>query len=1366
VFFVFVGALHFFFMDAHNSAARLPFRVCCCSSELDHQPSLELQLSAFRENANIIRGGGWCSGEFPTYPIELGIYVGNQTMYIDKISFTVHRYKIPSKCEIFYGCYTPPLAERYNGDTSSPDPLKDIDEGEMIGNERAYMRAAFTRLGFVSFSDKSDVGFSSQEIKNVQINQRVRGKFVFLKVLFHQAHVNTANSYQQVSILNLDVRGSKDDDGQVLLGRPSDNADLSLVEQVNKFAISSFSTDDVDDILREFGLHNADPKTQMLLRSGGAKNNTVAAEGERLLKEAVKITERKMRQAAERDQLANAKMLKNVKIAAMECLDRTVRLSNRMRQRAQDDDYHGASSDLKEVKKQFDVSAKMLVESGITANDKHLLKISSALKAISGGARPLSPSERVPGGRPKKLTALPDKATVSMINEVVHGRKVLAYKDKFKAATIMSKVAERLTKIASDLPVMEERRDSAMLAGDYPLAVATKAEIDRLLRWRDELYKNSGSLMGSIDFNKAGREKQAADLNEEVDDRNLFLQPPPFQNLTEEHDKIKHAREFGLIVDGIEDYNGIVDRRDIAGEPGLTANALAGWEAQGSSKWLLATQIKMILCTHYYYNLNKPESSDEDTDDEDERGEEPPESAGPPKRSKFKCSARSTLCDLANASKYAVPGKRGVACPTSELASRDSTGMFQICFGIPAARCFYSRHPALRSAAIRGLESCLLDFCSPETGMKFSTLWKAVLSCCIECILDQHVQVMGAGFHLLRTAFANAKGYFKDALTSTTKREMACISVQQAVFTLPTELVTVRDLIAGLAYILPTVCKRAGERSYSPTSKREGGNSEVEMLCEHFVVWLGAQDHLGPTPVVGQLTKNLSRVKEDSSVDLAMGRLRLLRKLFDTFGTIQTGGVESALSFVCGRYGMMSPIHGVMMEAVDTVCVLYRHTGRKLEPYLKNLGGALQRLLQEAFAEVDVEMLSNMKTIMDEQDTAGSAKKDATYKLSQLHRQAIPNHVPDYDMFYCKCSDIVKADWVPWRIHLHDKFNVQASMLSSLGVPLDEEDIFDQELGLDEEDMEEGMDEASGVQSKIKEQIEDVENPDVIRRENVVVYDALRRGACTHPGCDCPEFRFGVRERRICRNCKHKNKFHRPPKAAIGLKPTKARSKESTDSNSVDGEEGKSAYNRRGRNRGKRDRTKLDNEKKKPKRQEGKSMNAKTVREEHVDIVNEDATVEEAEAQDPLVKEGKRDRTKLDSEKKNPKRQEGKSMNAKTVREEHVDKVNEDVTVEEAEAQNPLVKADVEDETAGGVPMPSVGASDDLGSRKVATSTPSGNTVSDRLEKKRLRQLERAKRQQELGIAQDSKKGTLARGEKKKEKRQSGNSRRRRKPRV
>ncbi len=110
-------------------------------------------------------------------------------------------------------------------------------------------------------------------------------------------------------------------------------------------------------------------------------------------------------------------------------------------------------------------------------------------------------------------------------------------------------------------------------------------------------------------------------------------------------------------------------------------------------------------------------------------------------------------------------------------------------------------------------------------------------------------------------------------------------------------------------------------------------------------------------------------------------------------------------------------------------------------------------------------------------------------------------------------------------------------MLKSLGVPLNKTEILDDAVGLDEEDIDENMKGNEEI-LKINEKIEQVKNPNVIRREDYVVYDALIRGECTHPGCNCVEFKFGVRERRVCRTCKHKNKFHKPPKAKVGLKPT------------------------------------------------------------------------------------------------------------------------------------------------------------------------------------------------------------------------------------
>ena len=88
-----------------TSSSLLPFRVVCCSSEMDHAPAIELQLSAYRNTSGIENAGGYQSGEFPDTPIEIGLHVGTGSIYIDSVTFLIHRYKIPSKVEVFYGSY-------------------------------------------------------------------------------------------------------------------------------------------------------------------------------------------------------------------------------------------------------------------------------------------------------------------------------------------------------------------------------------------------------------------------------------------------------------------------------------------------------------------------------------------------------------------------------------------------------------------------------------------------------------------------------------------------------------------------------------------------------------------------------------------------------------------------------------------------------------------------------------------------------------------------------------------------------------------------------------------------------------------------------------------------------------------------------------------------------------------------------------------------------------------------------------------------------------------------------------------------------------------------------------------------------------
>ena len=1009
---------------------------------MDHAPAIELQLSAYRNTSGIENAGGYQSGEFPDTPIEIGLHVGTGSIYIDSVTFLIHRYKIPSKVEVFYGSYGSSKEDdeylanirnyKNNNNNKSSNPLKDIDEVEMIEGERAYLRGNFRRIGFVKFSSKEDIGYTSRELKKVQVNQTVEGKYVFLKFLFYEAIVNQVNVHNQIGIISLDVKGCKDSiyDPTIYTGtstsETSNALNMSLSKQVEQYAKSSYATDNVDAILKEYGL-DLNTETSQLNRDLHIDDDTEAARGEKICMELVEIIEKKMFQAADLDNLTGAKRLKSIRAGISNARDRVIFLSNRMRSRAEHDDYSGAASDLLEVKKQFGLCCKIVIESGITANDVDLLKLVTKLKHLSIGGRPESPTIidhknqkiNVATGHATIIQPLPDPETTKLINYIVNGRKSFAYKHKFKAATTMGKVIDRMTKIAAEIPILEERRDTAMLEGNHQLATSCAGEIDRLKRWRDELYQNSENLAASIEVKEKTQRKDALMHEQSIS----LLELPDFNNIDKNID-------------------------DTTGYNNLHKN-LSGLDANVGSKILLATKIKMMLIIHYYYDKYKHNKdyetvetlSDSDNEEETNTNDDEmkkdnnhnniaPPTKSPPAHSKFRCPVRSILLQVAHETEYKVPGKLGVACPISELNTRDKTGMMQMCFGIPASQCFYSRHIALRASAIKGLESTLLDFASIDTGISYVTLWKAVLACCIEALNDTNAQVVQATFHLLRTAFMDSTGYFNEAIFSNKKRESKCISVEKAVFSLPTaNVISITDLIHGLAYVLPTIAKRCGEREYNSATAVQGGGTEIEIEARKFIIWIGSQQHIGPTPVVGQLTS----LNSGNSLNIQRGRLRLLRVLFETFGTIHTGGIESSLRFVCGFHGLHSPIQDVLVEAVDTICALYRHTGRKLEPFLKNVPGSLQEQLQEAFAEVDVETLT-MKQDHDGVEIDGgnnnSSLKNTT--IPKLHinsnkklyiddKFSLPLHVPEYDLWYCKCCDIDESDWIPWHVNSADK---------------------------------------------------------------------------------------------------------------------------------------------------------------------------------------------------------------------------------------------------------------------------------------------------------------------------------------------------------
>ena len=138
--------------------------------------------------------------------------------------------------------------------------------------------------------------------------------------------------------------------------------------------------DNVDDILKEYGLQQQGTGAHFLSEPKGCGESSTTR-GQNLMRNMVTRVEERMQKHARNDNLTMAKRLKTMKIAMLESLDRAVRMSNRMRDRGAGDNYHGAASDLMEVRKQFNLCAKIVMESGATAGDKALSGMATRLKS-------------------------------------------------------------------------------------------------------------------------------------------------------------------------------------------------------------------------------------------------------------------------------------------------------------------------------------------------------------------------------------------------------------------------------------------------------------------------------------------------------------------------------------------------------------------------------------------------------------------------------------------------------------------------------------------------------------------------------------------------------------------------------------------------------------------------------------------------------------------------------------------------------------------------------------------------------------------------------------------------------------------------
>uniref|UniRef100_H0V6D7 Centrosomal protein of 104 kDa n=1 Tax=Cavia porcellus TaxID=10141 RepID=H0V6D7_CAVPO len=126
---------------------------------------------------------GWRSPRFCPFPQEIVLQTVERCR-IRKLQLLVHQYMISSKIEFYVS-------------ESLPEYFV------------PYQAERFRRLGYVSLCDNEKTGCKARELKSVYVDAVGQ----FLKLIFHQNHVNKYNVYNQVALVAINIIGDPADFG-------------------------------------------------------------------------------------------------------------------------------------------------------------------------------------------------------------------------------------------------------------------------------------------------------------------------------------------------------------------------------------------------------------------------------------------------------------------------------------------------------------------------------------------------------------------------------------------------------------------------------------------------------------------------------------------------------------------------------------------------------------------------------------------------------------------------------------------------------------------------------------------------------------------------------------------------------------------------------------------------------------------------------------------------------------------------------------------------------------------------------------------------------------------------------------------------
>ncbi|XP_054939792.1 centrosomal protein of 104 kDa isoform X2 [Physeter macrocephalus] len=124
---------------------------------------------------------GWRSPRFCQFPQEIVLQMAERCR-IRKLQLLAHQYMISSKIEFYVS-------------ESLPEYFA------------PYQAEQFRRLGYVSLCDNEKTGCKARELKSVYVDAVGQ----FLKLIFHQNHINKYNVYNQVALVAINIIGDPAD---------------------------------------------------------------------------------------------------------------------------------------------------------------------------------------------------------------------------------------------------------------------------------------------------------------------------------------------------------------------------------------------------------------------------------------------------------------------------------------------------------------------------------------------------------------------------------------------------------------------------------------------------------------------------------------------------------------------------------------------------------------------------------------------------------------------------------------------------------------------------------------------------------------------------------------------------------------------------------------------------------------------------------------------------------------------------------------------------------------------------------------------------------------------------------------------------